>query len=232
MPYSRKRLINEVGSGLSRLGYQRVPGSSDLAAALVYRWIDEDLALTLGLEFSTRYQDRFTGSFYLAPSFHWSYVLADYPMRAYERIGKFLTAEERRKLLDPAFAEPGMIDAWWIGFDEDSVESFLEAVTLTEPRFLSQDNLREEILSSREMAEHRHLVQATQRRAADLGAEPGGLSRQPRRYQPPVPPPFYWAAEQVLTERLPDLVTRDFVKLLAEDAWRLANLRPVPEPEG
>lgn len=219
---SRKALIEKAEKGLQPLGYKPLAGPTTGCAALFWKRV-EDLNLTLGFEFSTRYKDRFTASWYLAQSFHWGYMLPGFPTEAYRRVGATLPQSMRAELLESEFAKVGAVDAWWIGFNSRSMEAFLEAVRLDEPRFLAQPGLLERIHNCPEMQEHVGLVSRTKTLAKELTIAPRGMRHQSRSYFPAVPPPYYWAAETVLTEVLPKLVSPKYVELVAIDTWRLAT---------
>ena len=123
--------------GLVARGYERASGPT-VAAALFWK-LKTPLVLTLGIEFSRLHDERFTGSFYLAPWFCWGFMPIDYPDAAYKRVGRFLTSDERARLLRAPYADPGVVDAWWIGFSEESAEAFVESVGLAEGRIPLHD---------------------------------------------------------------------------------------------
>lgn len=221
---SRKRLTGQLTRELERLGYQRRPGPAGGASCL-YKCLGR-VVLTVGLEFSRHYEDRFTASYYLGPTFEWSYMLPGYPERAYVRIGKLLSADERERLLPPFFVQSGVVDAWWIGFTDASARSFVETVRLTEPRFLGAPSLVDDTLANEKMRIHvemlRRVIEATKSGAVTKSE----LQQQPRRLPTGVPRPYFSAAEIVLREAKPTLVSPKYVALLAIDAWRVASCCP------
>jgi len=220
---SRPGVIATLSAALENLDYGRVAGPVKGAAAVYYKAID-GLFLTVGVEFSTRYDDRFTGSFYLSRSLEWAYVVRGFPLEAYQRIGHFLDVAERRRLLDPIFAEPGVVDAWWIGFADATVSAFVEAVRLCEPRFLAQNGLRDAVLQCDGLKRHRELLDEIGRTAAALTAPPDVLLAQPKRYPAGVDAKWFWAAELVISSRRPEVLKPEYVGLVALDAWRVAGL--------
>lgn len=220
---SKRKLLEGLGDGLRSLGYAPVPGPSGGCAALFYKCVD-DLVLTLGVELSTRYKDRFTASLYLAPSFEWAYMPSDFPRNAYQRVGLTLLPEERARLLDPLFAQEGVVDSWWIGFNELAIASFVGAVQLAEPRFLSQPALRDEIRRSEKMKKHVTMVARVLEIAERMVRCPDGLRYQPPRAHVAVPRKYYCAAEVVLSEMASEKITPAYVELIANDAWRKATL--------
>jgi hypothetical protein len=220
---SRRGVIETLSAALEDLDYGRVAGPVKGAAAIYYKAID-GLFLTLGVEFSTRYDDRFTGSFYLSRSLEWAYVVRGFPMEAYQRIGHFLDSAERHRLLDPIFTEPGVVDAWWIGFTDSTVSAFVEAVRLTESRFLGQDGIRDAVLQSEGLKRHRDLLDEVARTTAALTAPPDVLIAQPKRYPAGVDPKWFWAAEVIISSRRPELLKPEYITLVALDAWRVVAL--------
>lgn len=221
-PLSRRKLTETLSARLGGLDYDRVLGPTSGAAAVYYKRID-DLFLTLGLEFSTRYDDRFSGSFYLSQSLEWAYIVRGFPRGAYQRIGHFLDAAERRRFLDPIFTEPGVVDAWWIGFTEGAAAAFVEAVQLAEPRFLGQKGLQDAVRQCEGLKCHREILQEVARTAARLTSPPDGLDAQPKRYPQKVGREWFWAAEVVIGSRRPDVLRLNYVTLVALDAWRVAD---------
>ena len=89
--------------------------------------------------FLADYSDRFSGSFYLSKTYDWAYIVRGFPMEGFQRVGHFLSADERVELLDSEFCIPGVVDAWWIGYSNKSILRFASAVATGEPRFLGQD---------------------------------------------------------------------------------------------
>jgi hypothetical protein len=220
---TKKRLARAVTSGIDALGFQALEGPGGGAAALFYKRCG-DLILLLGLELSRLYDERFTASFYLSFSFEWAYMLPGYPRNAYRRIGGFLTAEERARLLDQEFLGPGVVDAWWIGFQAESISHFVEAVRLTEPRFMAQPGLEGEIRSCEEEQKHMNKIRRVISMAQTLRNPPPTLHHQPKRRWEKVSPSHYWAAEMVLAEEEPQLISSQYVQLLAVDSFRVAHL--------
>ncbi|HYD41358.1 MAG TPA: hypothetical protein VEB43_11065 [Anaeromyxobacter sp.] len=215
---SKAHLLQVLARELRAAGYRPVPGSK----TIVYKR-EDPLILTLGIEFSNRYKNRFSGSFYLGPTFEWGYMLRDLPRATYQRVGCFLTAEERHRLLDSAFTREGVVDAWWIGFTPNAVHSFVETVRTTEARFLAQPGLTPAIEASELMRAHVDIVRRTLEAATrQVEDPPSGLQHQPKHKMRDVSPEYYRAAELVLRQAEPSLISPDYVSLIAIDAWRMA----------
>jgi len=223
MQFSKKTLLREVDKGLTELNYKLTPVLTGSFASLHFKKVEE-FVLTLALEFSKYYEDRFTASFYLSYSFE----LPFYPpglLRelAYRRVGEFLTLEERRKLLDQEFCREGVVDAWWIKFTQESIFSFLETTQLCEARFLGQKKLFNAIRECSELHAMRELLGEIKNTASYLKTLPSGLMYQPKKYVREVSTEWYWAAEIVMKNK-GGYMAADRVTRLAVDAWRVATL--------
>lgn len=138
---NKRKLIIELQNQLESDNYKKLPLTPKGAGGAFYKFIGSYF-LTLGIEFSSFYEERFTGSFYLSKTFTWSYAPPRYfPTNGYCRVGDFLRKEERLELLSPEFLEKGIIDAWWIGFTPENIQLFIKAVNISEKRFLDQKDL-------------------------------------------------------------------------------------------
>jgi hypothetical protein len=220
---SKRQLVSTLERDLRGLGYEPVPGPLPSGASgLLYKRLGE-LVLTLGIEISELHEQRFTGSFYLSRTFTWALVFRDFPPEAYARVGSFLLERERNQLLTEEFCEPGVEDAWWIGFTEDAARSFTEAIRNAEPRFVSQEGLREAVLSSEGPERQARLVDRALVESARHDRRPQSLEHQPKRYPKKVPEKWFWASELALSASgaIPNEKT---VVRLAVDAWRTALL--------
>lgn len=216
---TRRQLIATLTEGVSERGYRTLPGPNAGAAVVWFRR-EGPLVLLLGLEFSTRYRERFTSSFYLSLSTEWAYVPTGFPREAYERVGSFLVPEERAAYLPVEFSQPGVVDAWWEGFGPESAAASLRALDLCEPRFLAQPGLEAAVLNCASLALHVAVVAETVSMVGKVKDRPGDLQHQPQRRPDLVPDPWYWAAEQAVREKRPALLTVKYVGFVALDAWR------------
>lgn len=216
---SRAEVLSSIQRRISELGFHVVPPFFHDFPAQHYKKLDGEIFLILAIEISKHYRDRFSGSFFLSHT----YTLPFYPVgplrdMAYRRIGEFLTHKERVKLLNPEFQVENIVDAWWIGFTDENVASFLEAVALTEPRFLSQDELLPKIASSKDLAAHAELLKQVAELANKLNSPPPNLTYQPKKYNKKIPPKWFWAAELLLIQQ--NLyVSVTHVSSLAADAF-------------
>jgi hypothetical protein len=224
--YSRKALLRAITKGLENLDYHETPVLTISGVFFFYKRV-KDLLLTLEVQFSVHYQDRFTASFYLAPTFEHPGYLPKSPAweLAYKRIGHFLTPQERLLLLDPKECEPGIIDAWWIGYTPESVATFLEAVRLCEPRFLGQTGVFNAVHNSPEARAWLDMLRQVRELTDRLTTFPVSLRHQPKRYAKEIPPQWYWAAELSLSQRFEAKnISSTAVRRVAADAWRVTTL--------
>lgn len=221
---SKVALIKCLTVKLQILGFLPAPGPT-VAAALFYK-IHGKFILTLGIEFSRHYEERFTASFYLSKSFSWALIFRDFPRAGYQRVGNFLDAAERGLYLDAEFCEPGVTDAWWTEFTNIAVDSFVSVIKRTETRFLSQDGLIRALDSCEGLSSHIRLLKAIGDAVLSVSKEKTELQYQPKRYPKDVPEVWFLAAEFVLLEQGLAETRRDYVALLAVDAFRVCTLSP------
>lgn len=225
--YSKKKLLKEINQGLICLGYIETPVKTGTFESLHYKRAG-DLILTLALELSKNYNDHFTASFYLAPSFELPFYTygPDFEI-AYQRIGRFMTSNERGLLLKPEFCGPNVIDAWWVGFTQESVACFLKTVELSEPRFMAQQSLFEVVNASMDAREWTDMLKEVLELVITFHIAPSTLCHQPKKYSDHVHPSYYWAAELVLVKKFGDNnISCHGVQRLAIDAWRVNTIIP------
>ena len=205
---STKRLVKAIAAVLTE--YREAPGKTLGAVALFYKPF-EDLVLSLGIETSKRYVDRFTGSFYLSRSFSWAYMPPWFPRKAYARIGHFLSAEERSQLLEKEFTGHGVVDAWWIA-DEEGVRHFSKAVAVAEKRFLAQHEIVDALRGNVDLDAYISILDAIAARAGSVSTERAGGRDMPIAW--------HVAAEVVLRQRGEQFPKATLVDLVSTDAWR------------
>jgi hypothetical protein len=155
---TKKALIKELQLKLQGMSFRTIVGSTKGALLHMYKRLSSGLVLNLGVQDSSLHPDAFTGSFYLGPSFTWSYMPPSFPHKAYDRIGVYLSHDERVSLLSKEYCKPGVIDAWWSRNSESSVFEFCQCVQIAEPRFLAQQSLLTQVLESKDLIEHRERV--------------------------------------------------------------------------
>lgn len=220
----KRELLDYLTECLKAVGYSvLVPSENDVF--LFYK-LDGLFVLTLGIEFSRHYDERFTGSFFLSKSFEWAYILPNFPRNAYARIGRFLTTDERKLLLEDEFCRQGVIDAWWSSFTREKSDLFIKTVVLAEPRFFAQSDLKKKLSECEDLSNHIRILEKVIVSSHKLNSKPSGLQYQPASIIKAVPQSYYYAAEIVLSEIKPEMVCQSYVSLVARDAWRFEQYGP------
>jgi len=148
MRFSKAALVKETRDVLFKFGYYEMKDKFTVADGLFAKELDNGLFLTLGFTISRLYEDRFTASYYLSRTTIWAALWGDVPKECYKRIGHYLSRAER-KLLAPQENEE-QSDVWW-DFDAEAIARFLQAIQLTEDRFLNQDGLINQVNESSEV---------------------------------------------------------------------------------
>ena len=151
MKLTKQKLIQHTGDELTKLGYREFNDTITGAYGLFVKRITPNFFLTLGFTKSRFYDSRFTADFYLSKTTIWSAIWGDIPRQSFERVGSFLTKEERAFYLDEDQQEVGG-DAWWQADRDGDIHKFIETIKITQERFLSQDRLFGNIENSVEIS--------------------------------------------------------------------------------
>lgn len=214
---SKNAFKTSLTGELGRIGYLPLP--LDKGAYAMFFKKSGDLFLTLGCETSRTTKESFTGSFYLAPAFSWSYAPPEeFPEKAYSRIGEFLTPKERKEI-DPS-ATAKQVDVWWKGFTPENAEGFAAAVAMAEKRLLQTKGLAGEARKAPAMMELLEHLQAVTEEVKKKGKLASKALEKVKR-ETAVPESWYAAAAKVAAERFKDYNHKDGIKMLAEEAWLL-----------
>ena len=219
MKLNKNKLIGITKIGLNQLDYKEVKDTITVAQGLYIKSVGVDFYLTLGLTISRYYECMFTASFYLSKTTIWATYGGDIPRNSYQRIGHFLSRQEREFLLGTDYSSEGVRDAWWNAEDKMSISHFLETVRITEDRFLNQPNLFVDIQNSKDIIELEKLAKMAEDRV-----QANDLSQYDYRFIPQkaidgIPIEWFKAAEKVLEYKKIKL-NIDAVKRLAADAYR------------
>lgn len=193
-----------------------------------------DLFLTIGFTIHRCYDDAFTCSYYLSRTTRWAACSGDIPYSmTYVRPGELMSQEERMSITvdENCKNNPLITDMWWNTFDHEgnydneSLESFIAAIRLTENRVAMQPEVIEKIYASTLLETIYNDVNSTIELAIseDYGNDFAFL---PKRELKDVPMKWFKAAEIVLKSRLaPKNLTAYAVKFLAADAFRIYSMR-------
>jgi hypothetical protein len=208
-------LSRALDQGLSRLGYTHVPFGRGIAT--LYCKQRNGVFLTLGVEKSRLYEQRFTASLYVAPALSWGFATPDgFPDKGYRRIGQILTLTERRRI-EPRIGRRE-VDLWWKGFTPENAESFLALVPVVEARIWKDTRLLRAVKTCAAMAELLPMLAAV---ADEVGK--GRRARGPDLGKPPknkhVPPAWYGAAAAVAKRHYPEMAEPHGIAMLAEESW-------------
>lgn len=209
----KKRFYAELTRRLVADGWTHLEDKTDLSA-LLGRRVGEYIAC-VGLIESGRGGVRVTADLSLARH---TFLLLGFPdtPHARQRVGRFLTDEERTRLLSARYCRPGVRDAWWEGRTIENVGKIVEAVGTATPRFLAQPRLMEELDESREQAEYFAQLQK--------------IASTPHAGRPPegaAPQEWRDAAFALLSDAASSNRVR-FAEHVALDAWRTFVVLPAP----
>ena len=220
MKLSKAKLIKKTKDKLNALGYYEVKDTITVANGLYIKLIEKDWFLTLGLTISNYYDSKFTASFYLSKTTIWGAVWGDIPKESYQRVGHFLTKEERYELLSEEYTKDGVTDAWWDGNDEQSIANFINTVEITEKRFLGQPDLLTKIENSLKVQELQMLSKLVMNELKKSNLEEFSYSFIPSKSIDDIPIEWFKASERVLAKN-GAILNPNTVKRLAGDAWRM-----------
>lgn len=214
-------LIKLVKHDLEERGYLELKDSLTGAQGLFGKVIRSNFFLTLGLTISNYYEERFTATYYLSKTTRWGSIWGDIPRESYQRIGHFLTSNERPFYLDKEYCVDNVRDAWW-HIDDESVRKFMAAVELTEERLLNEGQIFYDIENSREV---KILAEDAEHVMRLIHQMPKGsvFKYVPKNIVDGIPPVWFEAAELVLHAR-GEILNMNRVKLLAADSWRQHQL--------
>jgi hypothetical protein len=151
----RLNLVNSLG----RIGFRNIDDSFYTNCNLLfYKVIKNKYCLTLGLDKKSTYVKGFYGAnYYLSKKPSWSNI-ASVPTKAYQPVGPYLSAGERKKLLPSEFQKPGMVAAQWQIFSQADIDNFIESIMVTEDDFLNQEDLLMEIDSNEKLKNEMCLI--------------------------------------------------------------------------
>ena len=233
MKLNKNKLLKFIRNAMSNLGYVEFDDSM-ISDANLFVKPEGDLFLTIGFTIHRCYDDAFTCSYYLSRTTNWADCWGDIPhMMTYVRPGKLMSPEERMNITvdENCKNNPLITDMWWNAFDHEgnydneSLESFIAAIRLTENRVDMQPEVIEKIYASTLLETIYNDVNSTIELSIseDYGNDYAYI---PKREVKGVPMKWFKAAEVVLRSRLaPKDITAYAVKFLAADAFRVYSMR-------
>ncbi len=211
MKLTKNKLLKTVKSKIENLDYREFKDSVNGSQGLFIKKLPNDLYLSLGLTISRFCEDVFTASFYLSKTTRWSSMWGDIPRKSYERASHFLTMQERELVLIND-------DEWRNAFDNNHIDKFIQTISLTENRFLSQKSLIQSINNSEVVLRLQYLTKCTMEKAISHKVQKT-FNFQPKKNIDDIPCVFFQSAETVLNEEN-EILNNHTVKILASDAWR------------
>ncbi|MBE6235652.1 MAG: hypothetical protein E7112_05400 [Bacteroidales bacterium] len=233
MKLNKNKLLKFIRNAMSNLGYIEFDDNL-ISDANLFVKPEGDLFLTIGFTIHRCYDDAFTCSYYLSRTTRWAACSGDIPYSmTYVRPGKLMSQEERMNITvdENCKNNPLITDMWWNAFDHEgnydneSLESFIAAIRLTENRVAMQPEVIEKIYASTLLETIYNDVNSTIELSIseDYGND---FAYIPKREVKGVPMKWFKAAEVVLRSRLtPKNLTPYAVKSLAADAFRVYSMR-------
>ncbi|MFT3824225.1 MAG: hypothetical protein QM731_09905 [Chitinophagaceae bacterium] len=219
MKLTKMKLLAIVRDGIRKQGYVEVKDSLTGSQGLFIKQLEGGLYLSLGLTLSNLFNSVFTGTYYLSKTTRWGAIWGDIPRESYRRIGNFLFPDERRKLLEKEYWGEEIVDAWWNVEWEPAIDCFIEAIRITEKRFLDQDGLITAISGSKEINVMKKYAQSVTEIIKSKKENDRVYDFIPDRGIDDIPVDWFNAAEMTLIEEN-GVLNKNTVKLLAADAWR------------
>jgi hypothetical protein len=145
---------------LAELNYISLPKKRRLGDMIYSKELENGMILSLGITKSKLYNNRFTGSCYLAASYTWAMTSPIFlPENVYERIGDYILSIERKNLVDKQFWD--IKDVWWLSNERKDILNFIEAVRITQKRFITQgQNILPNILNPSKYLDYKNYISA------------------------------------------------------------------------
>lgn len=214
MKVTRKQLFKKLIPFFEKeMGYTYFKDTISPASGLFAKKNDEKIYVCIGIDTSNLYENAFDCNYYMGLSL--TYALLYEGIRdAYLRSWQLFSEEELNKYRSiGAFSEY----FWWHSDDDNSIESFKDAVRLTEPRFINNLCLRERIAANEE-AKHQHDLTTKVRMLVQCGVSDFETQFVPEKEKDGIPLVWFTAAEFVQKDER--YFNKHAVFRLAADAYR------------
>ena len=214
MKVTRKQLFKKLIPFFEKeMGYTYFKDTISPASGLFAKKIDEKIYVCIGIDTSNLYENAFDCNYYMGLSL--TYALLYEGIRdAYLRSWQLFSEEELNKYRSiGAFSEY----FWWHSDDDNSIESFKDAVRLTEPRFINNLCLRERIAANEE-AKHQHDLTTKVRMLVQCGVSDFETQFVPEKEKDDIPLIWFIAAEYVQKDE--EYFNKNLIFSLAADAYR------------
>ena len=202
------------------MGYKYFKDTISPANGLFAKRIDEKIYVCIGIDTSNLYENAFDCNYYMGQSL--TYALLYEGIRdAYLRSWRLFSEGELNKYRSiGAFSE----DLWWHSDDVNSIETFKDAVRLTEPRFINNSDLRKRVVANEE-AKHQQDLTTKVRMLVKNGVPDIKTQFIPEKEKDGIPLIWFAAAEYVQKDE--KYFNKHTVFRLTADAYRLCILDEV-----
>ena len=214
MKVTRKQLFKILIPFLEKeMGYTYFKDTISPAGGLFAKKIDEKIYVCIGIDTSNLYENAFDCNYYMGQSL--TYALLYEGIRdAYLRSWQLFSEEELIKYRSiGAFSEY----FWWHSDDVNSIETFKDAVRLTEPRFINNFDLRKRIVANEE-AKHQQDLTSKVRMLIKNGVPDIKTQFIPKKEKDGIPLIWFAAAEYVQKDE--KYFNKHTVFRLTADAYR------------
>ncbi|MBF0784777.1 hypothetical protein E4T80_04685 [Muribacter muris] len=145
----RKLFKKELIEKMQALGYRQFPRRNEL---YFIKDLKNGFYTMVYITFNRFDADEFTGDLYLSLYPSGLYVdFSNYEKCYRRRVGDFLLKEERQTLLNPYLQNIENVGgaAWWYASDCEGLDNFIEALKISEPRFLAQKGIEQAVLNNK-----------------------------------------------------------------------------------
>ena len=213
MKVTRKQLFKLLIPFFEEMGYTFFKDSIFAETGLFAKMIDEKIYVCIGIDTSSLFENSFTCNYYMGQSLTYS-LLHEGIRDAYPRPCNLLSEEELNK-----YRSNGALSElyWWHSDDANSIESFKEAIRITEPRFINNFDLRERVAANEE-AKHRNELAKEVRMLVRNGVPDIRTQFVPEKEKDSIPVIWFTAAEYV--QKHEKYFNKNCVLMLAADAYR------------
>ena len=220
MKVTRKQLFKKLVPFFEGMGYTYFKDTISPASGLFAKKIDEKIYVCIGIDTSNLYENAFDCNYYMGQSL--TYALLYEGIRdAYLRSWRLFSEGELNKYRSiGAFSE----DFWWHSDDVNSIETFKDAVRLTEPRFINNSDLRKRVVANEE-AKHQQDLTTKVRMLVKNGVPDIKTQFIPEKEKDGIPLIWFAAAEYVQKDE--KYFNKHTVFRLTADAYRLYILDEV-----
>lgn len=214
MKVTRKQLFKKLIPFFEEeMGYTYFKDTISAASGLFAKKIDDKIYLSVGITTSNLFYNSFTCDYYMGQSLTFAWLFEGI-RDAYKRPCQLLSHEELNK-----YQSNGVLSElyWWYSDDDKSIESFKEAVRITEARFINNIELRERVAAN-EGTKHQHDLATRVRMLVQSGVPDIETQFVPEKEKDGIPLIWFVAAEYVQKDE--KYFNKNTVFRLAADAYR------------